>query len=110
MWKKNIAYGKLSRAKKVLLNSLFFFSPPLRTSLLSTRKEFIALANTGIIALTRDEVLKLHEFAALQQQVHTDFRNKLSSLSVTVLASVRTACDEVVLYFARLLFLKILKL
>lgn len=95
MWKKNISYGKINRAKKVLLSQLFFLSPPLRSSLLSTRGQYMALANTGILAVASNETLKLHEFVELQQRVHIQFQDKLTSLSVNLLASVRAACDEV---------------
>ena len=95
MWKKNISYGKINRAKKALLSCLFVLSPPLRTSLLSTRGQYMELANTGILAIANNQTLKLSEFVELQQQVHVEFQQKLAYLSVSLLASVRAACDEV---------------
>ena len=53
------------------------------------------LANTGILAIANNQTLKLSEFVELQQQVHVEFQQKLAYLSVSLLASVRAACDEV---------------
>lgn len=95
MWKKGLSYGKMSIAAKQLKTSLFLFSPPLRAALFSTRQQFIALSNLGLISLPKNETICLQDFVTLQHKVHAELRAKLEKLSVSVLASVRSACDEV---------------
>lgn len=95
VWKKGLSYGKLHSASKQLQTNLFFFTPPLRAALLGATEQFIMLANAGLISIPANETMKLDGFLALQQRVHADLRTKLDRLSLSILTSVRSACDEV---------------
>jgi hypothetical protein len=85
----------MNAAAKSLKSGLFYFNTSLRTSLLYTRYQFISLANTGLISVPGNTTFKLQDFIALQHEVHRDIRIQLDRLSVSILSSVRTACDEV---------------
>lgn len=60
------------------------------------------IANTGMLSLPKGETFDLEDFIKVQALVHDELREKLRKLSGDVLATVRSACDEVVDQFLKL--------
>ena len=79
----------------MLASELFLFNPPLRVALLAVRQLCAELGAHSLIQLT-GEVSKLEDFVKVQNSVHIIMKGRIEALSAAVLATVRTACDEVV--------------
>jgi hypothetical protein len=100
VWKKTLSYGKVQDAARKIGSSLFSFTPPLREALRMTCSQCLELAKNGLIVFRgkdtqKLETFRLDDFTELQYQTQAEIRVKLNVLSVSVLASVRSACDEV---------------
>jgi hypothetical protein len=81
--------------------NLFLFNQPLRKALLQVRTMTIPLANMGMLSLPAGVTFDMDDFVRVQGVVHEDLRGNLRSLSANVLATVRSACDEVVDQFLK---------
>lgn len=102
VWKKDIRYGKMASAAERVEATLFVFNPPLRKALLNVRTMTMPLTKMGMLALPEKDTFDfLENFVRAQAAVHDDLRFKLRQLSANVLASVRSACDEVVDQFLK---------
>ena len=91
----------MAHASTQLDTNLFLFNPPLRHALLVVRQLSTSLSTTGMLSLPPGETFNLDDFIRAQANVQDELRIKLDELSVTVLSSVRTACDEVVDQFLK---------
>lgn len=88
-------------ASSFIETNLFLFSQPLRKALLQVRTMTIPLSNMGMLSLPAGVTFDLDDFVRVQGVVHEELRGNLRSLSANVLATVRSACDEVVDQFLK---------
>eukprot|EP01041_Mallomonas_annulata_P001585 gene1585-3062_t len=94
-WKRGLRLGKVRLASQHLAADLFLFNPPLRAALLSVRQMCAELGTQSLLHLG-GEVNRLEDFIKAQNAVHVSMKTKIELLSASVLATVRSACDEVV--------------
>lgn len=102
VWRKGLRYGKMENSSNKVENTLFIFNPPLRKALLHVRTMTMPLAQTGMLSLPKGETFNLEDFLHAQAVIHEELRLKLRQLSVSVLSTVRSACDEVVDQFLKI--------
>jgi len=91
----------MALASTFIESNLFLFSQPLRKALLQVRTMTIPLSNMGMLSLPAGVTFDLEDFVRVQGVVHEELRGNLRSLSTSVLATVRSACDEVVDQFLK---------
>jgi hypothetical protein len=77
VWKKGLRYGKMQHAAEHIEANLFFFSKPLRKTLLEVRSMCIPLNNMGMLSLPKGEIFKLNDFVKVQEVVHAELREKV---------------------------------
>ena len=96
VWKTNVKGANLADARDSLQSNLFIFIPALSDALMTIKKLCAEVTSLRLIKVSHEKTQTLAEFIESQYQLQATLTEQLSSFSINIHNTVRSACDQIV--------------